>query len=365
MIKLEATPRRRRRKLKKMPALILIATLLLIYIAFNIPILLDNNALSKLGYTDESIEAIRKYDLVDQVIDEEIYTDFLNSSLPSEEFRLEDLEIYLNREAMSVDEWKLYDILAITYTQEERIQLFDHLQFDEITPLLVFDKVATVQDYINDVVANRSDNANGGFQLDGDYITHYESITSVVNPGTYDMLVNKKYALSSTYVPGNLVEMSVRYAAQDQFMDAAAYSSFMSMHDAMNEAGLNMFASSTYRDYEHQATNYENSVKANGDEADYFVARAGHSEHQTGLAVDLAVEGAGGLGGFGETAEYQWMIENAASFGWILRYPENEKLITGYQNEPWHWRYVGSDLAPKIIQSGLTYDEYALLYLLN
>ena len=95
--------------------------------------------------------------------------------------------------------------------------------------------------------------------------------------------------------------------------------------------------------------------------ADTYSARPGHSEHQTGLAVDV-----GAISNpscdletcFGETIEGKWVAANAQNYGFIIRYPNGKDAITGYQYEPWHLRYVGIDAAVAIYNSGLTMDQY-------
>ena len=116
---------------------------------------------------------------------------------------------------------------------------------------------------------------------------------------------------------------------------------------------------------EHQQSLYDRYVARDDiEEADTFSARPGFSEHQTGLTVDMSAVGDGsGLSKFEETDEFVWLSQNCQEYGWILRYPSGKEQITGYTYEPWHYRYVGPDLAKKVVASGLTYDEYYLLYL--
>jgi LAS superfamily LD-carboxypeptidase LdcB len=94
-------------------------------------------------------------------------------------------------------------------------------------------------------------------------------------------------------------------------------------------------------------------------ERDKVSARPGHSEHQTGMAVDINdLEQT-----FENTVEGRWLSLNAWKFGFILRYPKGRESITGYDYEPWHFRYLGSDLAEAVYCSGLTYDEFYVRYL--
>ena len=90
-------------------------------------------------------------------------------------------------------------------------------------------------------------------------------------------------------------------------------------------------------------------------------ARAGHSEHQTGLAIDIA-DLSLDYDNFEITKEFKWVKENAHKYGFIMRYPKGKFHITGFKYEPWHYRYVGIDVAKKIKEAGITFDEYYAYY---
>ncbi len=130
----------------------------------------------------------------------------------------------------------------------------------------------------------------------------------------------------------------------------------------LKEAKQNGFALhivSSYRSFDVQKKAYQKNRKNLGkDRADHISARPGYSEHQTGLAYDLAIKGSYKLTTqFGDSEEGRWIAENAPRFGFILRYPKGKENLTGYVYEPWHFRYVGSK-AHEITESGLTLDEY-------
>ena len=91
--------------------------------------------------------------------------------------------------------------------------------------------------------------------------------------------------------------------------------------------------------------------------ADSCSARKGHSEHQTGLAVDVEGENKD-YDLFENTKEFDWMNKNAHLYGFILRYPQNKTNITGFKFEPWHYRYVGKEIAKKIYEKKITLEEY-------
>ena len=100
------------------------------------------------------------------------------------------------------------------------------------------------------------------------------------------------------------------------------------------------------------------------DEADTYSSRAGHSDHQTGLAIDVS-DGDTPYTSFGETDEFRWMQDNAYLYGFILRFPEGKENITGYQYESWHYRYVGVDIATYIHENNITFEEYYEMFIAN
>ena len=113
---------------------------------------------------------------------------------------------------------------------------------------------------------------------------------------------------------------------------------------------------STYRSYEYQVDLYNRYVKTDGKEAaDTYSGRPGNSEHQTGLAMDIANKN--GFISKGDK-EYDWLVNNSYKYGFILRYPKGSETITGYMYEEWHYRYLGKEAAKEIKNTGLTYDEY-------
>ena len=108
---------------------------------------------------------------------------------------------------------------------------------------------------------------------------------------------------------------------------------------------------------------YQNYVAQDGiAAADTYSARPGYSEHQSGLVVDID-NGKVPYTSFETTKEYTWMVDHAYQFGFILRYPKGTDAITGYQFEAWHYRYVGKEIALKIKNTHLTFDEYYARYL--
>ena len=132
---------------------------------------------------------------------------------------------------------------------------------------------------------------------------------------------------------------------------------------AASEAGYELTLRTGYISYSVQKSLYNQDVYEMGLEyADKFNSRPGHSEHQTGLTIDITSDAVhGGLTElFGETEEGKWVAENAYRFGFIVRYPQDRTAETGYQYEPWHLRYVGVQAATEIYQDQLILEDYVL-----
>lgn len=154
------------------------------------------------------------------------------------------------------------------------------------------------------------------------------------------LVVNKTYSLPSNYNPG---------------VDATAQSALNAMIAAAANDGITLWVASGFRSYERQNRLYSNYVARDGKaEADRYSARAGHSEHQTGLAFDLNSLDQS----FGDTPEGKWIAANCWKYGFILRYPKEKEAQTGYMYEPWHVRYLGNENAKNVYNSGLCLEEY-------
>lgn len=156
------------------------------------------------------------------------------------------------------------------------------------------------------------------------------------------VIANKSYSLPSDY--GNGLTSETINAFNNMRADASAL-------------GLNLYNSSGFRSYYDQQYIYNNYVKRDGKAAaDRYSARAGHSEHQTGLAFDLnTIDWS-----FEYTSEGKWVNDNCHKYGLIIRYPKGKEEITGYMYEPWHLRYVGKELAETLYNNGnwITIEEY-------
>lgn len=176
------------------------------------------------------------------------------------------------------------------------------------------------------------------------------------------ILVNKYSRLASDYVPEDLVTVEPAYSNGGK-LKSEVNDAFCDLVEAMwAETGLHLVNASPYRSYQTQKNLYAR-YRTQYSEAttDRFSARAGYSEHQTGLALDVIAPG-GTLNGFKNTQQFIWMRDNAHRFGFILRYGDGMEYITGYKFEPWHYRYVGVEAATFIYENDLTFEEYYAYY---
>ena len=161
------------------------------------------------------------------------------------------------------------------------------------------------------------------------------------------MLVNKHRYLSDSFEPNDLMDIPSEYASEDDFKASRiAFNAYKKMSDAAKSEGYEIVINSAYRSYSDQEEIIEYYKNAYGQNyVDKYVAKAGYSEHQTGLAFDI---GSRNVNVFADSKEYEWMQENAYKYGFILRFSKKYESVTGFRNEPWHYRYVGVDIATYI-----------------
>ncbi len=185
---------------------------------------------------------------------------------------------------------------------------------------------------------------------------------NIVSEFSVDMLVNKYNMLSEDFEPDDLVVIDSNYRNDEvQMGSKVAVDAFKEMYRAAAKEGLGLVINSAYRSYETQEELCETYRLLYGDNyVKKYVSLPGFSEHQTGLAFDI---GSTSSNVFAESSEYQWMLNNAYKFGFILRFTKSGENITGFRNEPWHYRYVGVDIATYIYEHGITYEEYYVNFL--
>ena len=181
-----------------------------------------------------------------------------------------------------------------------------------------------------------------------------------INPDTWFLtLVNSGYRIPEDYEPD-----LVYVCGSGERLDRRVAEHYEEMYNAAQKEGINLVPCSGYRSYELQEKNYNNKIsffESQGYPHEDAVVKAatiimppGSSEHNLGYAMDIVCVDEW----FEDTAEFKWLTEHAADYGFIMRYPKDKTDITGVIYEPWHWRYVGVENAQTIKESGLVLEEY-------
>lgn len=180
---------------------------------------------------------------------------------------------------------------------------------------------------------------------------------SIDDPMSIWVVSNKRRPLNPVdFAPSDLVMPEGVQNEWGQPLREPAARAVEALIGAAAAAGHNVWIISAYRDYGTQISLYNRYIARDGQAAaDTYSARPGHSEHQAGLAVDLDDFGSCYLNPcFGETPAGVWLAENAADYGFIVRYPIGMEHVTGFMPEPWHFRYVGPELAAEMKRTGVT-----------
>lgn len=165
--------------------------------------------------------------------------------------------------------------------------------------------------------------------------------------------------LNEHYVPESLSEIKDTWKydeSRNHHLHSKVIPYFNQMLEAALEDGVELWVVSAYRSFSYQAQLKGEYLVTYGSGANAFSADQGFSEHQLGTTVDFTTRGlGGGLDGFGSTEAYRWLQENAHDYGFILSYPPNNQY---YVFEPWHWRYVGEDLARDLNRAGADFYDW-------
>ncbi len=217
---------------------------------------------------------------------------------------------------------------------------------------LTYQELTKEKDYTNIVAIINT-------HRDNDY---YTNINDAIYELNTSMLVNKYYKLNSEYTPDDIISISSSYAwgvNNSKTIRQVTFDAYLKMFNAAKENGINLMINSSYRTYQEQELVYKNYENKYGTEyADEIAARPGHSEHQTGLALDIFCTTNSNTKTFKDSEAYQWLLNNSYKYGFILRYPEGKENITGFTFESWHYRYVGDEIAKYIYENNITFDEY-------
>lgn len=284
-----------------------------------------------------------------------------------------------------------YAFLQLGYSEEETKIIIDKLSDEEETKVLTYQynefipeflkckyfMFKNLDDYLDQVITKEDD----FFKYHGIEGYNYDDIVGSVNTHTnrdyytdtyktdftkgYGILTNKYYELGGEYAPDDLVDISIKYYyGEAKKIRSEVYEAFKRMWEDAYKEGIYLIIVSAYRDYDSQVRVYNDYQESKGTTyADSIAARPGYSEHQTGLSLDIYSKDSTVASTFKNSKAYAWLIDNSYKYGFILRYPDGKKKITGFNYESWHYRYLGVELATKVYNEGITYDEYYAYYM--
>lgn len=186
--------------------------------------------------------------------------------------------------------------------------------------------------------------------------------TLTEDDGDLLVLVNKLHAVSKNYYPSDMVAVDGKYTTnQGLEMKSDAYDAYLQMRKAARADEIYFKICSAYRTYSTQEYLYNSYLGSMGEDLrNIRSAYPGRSEHHTGYAIDITSKSMGWTlsQAFADYPEGEWINEHCSEYGFIIRYPKGKTDITGYDYEPWHLRYVGTEAAAEITEQGITLEEY-------
>lgn len=362
----------KKRKLKK--AIIVILVFIFILIGFVI-FSLTRDTGSKKYYSDNAVKVIKENKI--QNIYKYDYSKTLDEIIINNMFNIEYIDEYINIDYVEKDNFlsninnyleigykanEINNILKLSEKNQAKLLNLEKKDFSQYLEIKNFN-IDNLERYDNYLSKTKKDIQTVvtyvNINLDKEFYTDSKLIE---NPHDLTTIINKYNHVGKDFVPKDLVTLFDTNRGAKMVKPAAeAYKKFI---EAAKEAGITLESTTAYRSYSFQNTLYTNYVAQDGvKEADTYSARPGSSEHQLGLAVDLNDPNV--AGSRLNQKDYEWVLNNSYKYGFIVRYTEDGVPITGYMEEPWHIRYLGIDLATKVYESGLTYEEYYDLYMME
>ena len=281
--------------------------------------------------------------------------------------------IYQTAQYKKTNEYKL---IQVGYTKDEAKLLEDNLSKDMLNDLINSKKDTFVLNLLKEkyYLKNNLDRYQKFHETHQDLDA--SKVISLVNTNNdydyynhdletdiskdYLLLVNKYYHLNEDYEPDDLVNVNNKYYyGENHKVRSVLYEAFKDMWEEAYKENIYLIMNSTYRSFASQKEVYDDYKDRNGTTyADSIAARAGYSEHQTGLAIDIFSKENTTTSSFKGSTAHLWLQNNAYKFGFIERYQEDKVDITGFAAEAWHWRYVGVEAATYIHENNITFDEY-------
>lgn len=324
-------------------------------------------------YSSEAKTVMKEYNVTDEIASKS-YSKTVDKMLSNKEFKKEYLQDYYAINYQEKDDFlkSVNTFLDKNYSAEEINNIFEYLNEKNIELLKQSDYIE-LNDYVK--ISNMEVNKISRYKsyqeqnkLDAQtavtYVNigldqeFYSEITEIKNPNSITLLLNKYRALPEDYEPQDLVSLSYSNSYK---MRKEAAEHFEQMVSAALLDNIRILPYSPYRGKDRQQKLYNNYVARDGKKAaDTYSARPRHSEHETGLTVDVRSPE---LNDNLNKEAYKWVQENGHKYGYIIRYPEGTTPITGFVVEPWHLRYIGIEAATGVHEKNITFDEYYDLYL--
>lgn len=351
---------------------VLIAVLVNLYISTT-----PYGKLRKLDYSKEVIKLMGD-STKEEIVSSKKYSETVSKALLENNFVVKNLGLYLRIEYKADKNFikNMNKLVVQGYKDQTIIAIYKNLTSKEIDDLVKIGYVSDIEKYIKiryfkmerleRYIAYKTKSEKDyeevvtyvNIGLDKKYYDE-EFVTTVKDLSSVTILVNKYNKLPDDYEPSDLKKVSDKCSKETSYLRKEAADAFEELCEGSINAGAKVLALSAYRSYKTQQDTWDDYLKKpNGLNLAYgYVAKPGYSEHQTGLAVDLASGSVPGTP-FGNTKDYTWTINNAYKYGFIMRYETGTEKITGYNSEFWHIRYVGKDVAKYINKHEITFDEY-------
>lgn len=366
----------KRKKLKLKKPFIVILKIILIIILIFLGVFLfytyQANNISKLGYDKEASKKILLLGKKDTIKSYE-YSDTLNEAFKSKYYKEANLDSYskIKYQKQKNIIKNINTLIDKGYSNSNISLILAHGNDSDVSEFAKRDKIKYLEEfysinyaklkYYDRYVKYSSETGEDEettvlfVNLSMDKDDYVDPIN--VDKFSRDMLVNKHYKLSEDFVPDDLVTFDEKYCnGEVQEGNREAVVAFKNMYEAAKKEGLGLVINSSYRSYQDQEEICNTYKELYGEGyVSRYVALPGYSEHQTGLSFDI---GSTSSNVFADSKEYEWMLDNAYKYGFILRFTKANLSITGFRSEPWHYRYVGKKIAKYIYENDISFEEY-------
>lgn len=375
---------KRKKQKNYLPGLSVVILILLVICGCEVSTLFNKELsneekLKALNYSEDSIQKIIDLEIDNDVLEKNTYSKTLEVAVTSDEAKKENLDYYFKFEYKNDEKFisHLNNLISLGYNEKEITEIFDLLSSNDIDKLQEHAFIDGISNYIKfsyfkisllDRYLNYIDDVNNDYEKCVTYVNigldkpYYTDMNNIKEPDSITVLVNKYNLLPSNYEPSDLVTISRANSQITVKLRSEAAKRFEELCNDASSIGYSIQGISGYRSYSYQDGLYNRYKASDPKGVDTYSARPGASEHQTGLAMDVATNTTI-YTKFGTTKEYIWLKDNAHKYGFIIRYTKDNMAITGYKQEEWHIRYVGEEIAKYIYENNITYDEYYVKFL--